>query len=349
MALPHLYISFGIMKKKLRLLVAGFIVFYYIVHIAYGLPDLVHGPSQLKLLPHSQEPLLFSIFDVASASLFVIGPYLILYRYYARGRWLLSVLLILAAIGIAFIINYRISKDFADAYYTRMRIFFNSNFFFFCVYILYGITFFFIRFAWYKEVQQKELLLQNRQSELSFLRSQINPHFLFNSLSNIYTLVYEGSAQALPAIAGFSELLRYMLYDNKEKVPLDKEIEYMRKYIALQKLRFEHAIVADLHVNGNTANVQIPPLLLVPFIENAFKHGDFSINGQGLTALVRCADDKMYFYCFNTKGKGEKDSGGGIGLPNIKRRLQLLYPGKHKLEILDNKDSFTVNMELQYA
>jgi len=330
-------------------LLAGFVLFYYFVHVAYNLPDVVHGITRFTWLQEGTHPLLYSLTDITGAWLFVVLPYLLLHRFYTEGRILFAVALVILAVLLSFFINYWVHKTFLYQQGLRLRNFFAGNLFYFSVYLVYAVVFYLIRLSFYKELQQKELALQSRQSELSFLRSQVNPHFLFNSLNNIYALVYEGSQQALPAIAGLSELLRYMLYDNKEKVPLDKELDYIRKYIELQKLRFDHVIKTDLQVSGPTANIQVPPLLLIPFIENAFKHGDFLEGGQGFTAIVRCTNTTLYFYCHNTKGKGQKDAGGGIGLTNIKRRLQLIYPNKHMLDIQDDKNTFTINVELQYA
>jgi len=337
------------MKKRLLPLLLGFVIFYYLVHAAYSLPDLVHGNAQFVLLPGGAVPLIVRLADITAGFLFVLCPYLILLRFYSKGEILYSVLFIIISLVIIFFINYELAKATEPPRTMRLRTFFSNNLFFFCVYLVYGVVFFFVRFSYYRELQQKELMLQNRQSELSFLRSQVNPHFLFNSLNNIYALVYENSAQALPAIAGLSELLRYMLYDNAEKVPLEKELAYIRKYIDLQKLRFEDPIRADMQVSGPVEKVQVPPLLLIPFIENAFKHGDFSTKGEGLIVTVHCSDTKMNLYCYNTKGGGAKDAGGGIGLTNIKRRLQLLYPNRHTLDIQDTPNSFTINLELKHG
>ncbi len=334
------------MKKGLWQLLLGFIVFYYIVHVAYNLPDIVHGNSGPELFTRGINSFTLRFLDICGGFLFAVCPYLILYRFHLTGKIVYTSLLIPVALAIVFFLNYWLKKTAFQP--ERLRVFFTGNLFFFCVYILYGVVFYFIRYSYYKELQQKELLLQNRQSELSFLRSQLNPHFLFNSLNNIYALVYEGSDQSLPAIAGLSELLRYMLYDNLEKVPLEKELGYIRKYIALQKLRFDHEVKIDLQVRGGVEQTEIPPLLLIPFIENAFKHGDFSDGGEGLSVIVNCSSKKMTFHCFNTKGSGIKDAGGGIGLANIQRRLELLYPEKHVLDIEDGANCFTVNLVLQY-
>lgn len=337
------------MKQRWLPLMAGFIAVYFLVHVAYNLPDVVHGNMKLTWLPNDRHPLAYTVLDMIISAFFVIVPYLLLYRLYTAGKKVTGLLLILPTVVILFFIDYWLQKNLVYWNRMRLRIFFDANLFFLSVYLVYAVVFYFIRFSYFKEMQQQELMLQNRQSELSFLRSQVNPHFLFNSLNNIYALVYESSPQALPAIAGFSELLRYMLYDNKDKVPLARELEYIQRYIDLQRLRFEHIIKADMQVSGKVDTAQVPPLLLIPFIENAFKHGDFSAGGDGVTVVVHCSEQTLHFYCRNAKGKGEKDTGGGIGLHNIKRRLQLLYPGRHTLDIEDDNNCFTVNMYLQYA
>lgn len=335
------------MKKKVGVLLVGFIALYYLLHLAYDLPNLIHGNAAFQWLPAGIEPKLFRVLDIVITFLFALLPYLILFRYYPSGRYIQPLVLITLAIAVNFFVHYNIT-GFLSPNPLRLRTFFSETLFFDSVFVLYAIIFYFIRYAYYRELQQKELLMQNRNAELMFLRSQLNPHFLFNSLNNIYALVYANSGQALPAIAGLSELLRYMLYHTDEKVPLEKELEYIRKYISLQKLRYEHNILAELYVTGSAAGITIAPLVLIPFIENAFKHGDFSGNNQGLVITIRIDTNKLVVFCMNKKGNHQKDSAGGIGLENVKRRLQLLYPGKHALGIDDHADSFAVNLELIY-
>ncbi|HVX48562.1 MAG TPA: histidine kinase, partial [Chitinophagaceae bacterium] len=223
------------MEKKLLPLFIGFAGFYFVVHAAYKLPDIVHGASLFSSTIQRMHPVIYSITDIILGFTFVIGPYLILNRFYTNKKIFTAIILIIASVSISFFVNYVARKN-DGGFPLRLRIFFTDNLFFFCVYIVYGLVFYFVRFSYYRELQQKELLLENRQSELSFLRSQVNPHFLFNSLSNIYALVHEGSPGALPAIAGLSDLLRYMLYEKSEKVPLQKELEYILRYIDLQRL-----------------------------------------------------------------------------------------------------------------
>ena len=334
------------MKMKLWLLLLGFTACYFIMHMAYDLPNLLSGNPRFAQIPNTRTSLLTILIDLFISFFFALIPFLALYYFYPDQKWFIAALLIGISMPLLFFIHYWSMQTVGS--YFRLRGFFRENVFYIFIYVIYGVVFYFIRYSYYKELQQRELLLQNRQSELSFLRSQINPHFLFNSLNNIYSLAYQRSERVLPAIAGLSDLLRYMLYDASEKVPLEKELEYIRKYIELQTLRFEQPVKADLHVAGNTGEVMIPPLLLIPFVENAFKHGEFNVNG-GLLINIYTNDKKLHVHVHNRKGKHRKDSGGGIGLENVKRRLSLLYPGRHLLLLEDKNDFFTVNLELNHA
>lgn len=335
------------MKMKVWLLLIGFAACYFIMHMAYDLPALLNGYSRFVQKASTRSTFVLLMADMAISFFYTLIPYTLLSRFYPQQKWPVALAAMIVLLPSLFFIHFY-AMQLAGAQ-NRLRTFFYENLFYSAIYMVYGIAFYFIRYAWYKEMQQKELLLQSRQSELSFLRSQINPHFLFNSLNNIYALAYQRSERVLPAISGLSDLLRYMLYDTTEKVSLQKEAEYIRKYIELQKLRFEHPVQAQVHVSGDVENVYIPPLLLIPFVENAFKHGDFSAGSSGLLMHIYTNGKKLHVHCHNQKGKQQKDSGGGIGLENVKRRLSLLYPGKHVLLIEDQNDSFTIHLELSYA
>ncbi|HTI09277.1 MAG TPA: sensor histidine kinase [Puia sp.] len=333
------------MGKRLFLLLGTFVAFYYVIRIVYDLPNWVHGYPQFIWWPRSLSVWLFRLGDIAFYFLIVLIPYRVLFRWYPPKKLLLSLGLITTGLLALFLLRYWVE-------YTRLprglrlKTYFENTIVYVLIFAVYGAVFYFIRYSYYKELQQKDLEIQNRQSELSFLRSQINPHFLFNNLNNIYSLVYHGSGQALTAIAGLSELLRYMLYDTTEKVPLQKELDYIQKYIALQRLRFDHPIQVRTQVEGAAAETAIPPLLLIPFIENAFKHGDFSGSGHGLVITVITGAQKTWFHCSNRIAIRQKDSQGGIGLENVKRRLSLLYPGRHSLLIKEDTLQFSVNLEL---
>lgn len=327
------------MRKRLLLLFVIFVVLFFLLHIAYDLPNLVNGHSRFLGMPGSMGDLIGRLLEIALYFLFALVPYLLFFHFYPR-RVAPAIVLTVIALPLIFYLCYKTGRD------LRLKTYFLNNIFYAFLYTVYGLVFYFIRYAQHKELEQKDMVIQNRQSELSFLRSQINPHFLFNSLHNIYSLMYQNAAGAQEAILSLSDLLRYMLYDASEKVPLQKEVDYIARYIDLQKIRFDHPIHARLHVTGDANAMSIAPLLLIPFVENAFKHGDFSGEVQGVDITVHAGPRSIYFHCTNQKGHGLKDAVGGIGLQNVQRRLLLLYPEKHTLKIEDTSNQFTINLEL---
>jgi ligand-binding sensor domain-containing protein len=191
-----------------------------------------------------------------------------------------------------------------------------------------------------------ELDTQNQTSEQALLRSQINPHFLFNTLNNIYSLVYQKSANAPEALMKLSDIMRYMLYDtSSDMVLLDKEVQYLRSFIDLHTLRLKNKDFVSFDVVGDPSGKQIAPMLLIAFVENAFKHGNKSVPSPGIQIMLDCMADKIRFSVKNFKNtSAAKDSLGGIGLTNVKRRLELIYHDKYKLEINDLDDKFEVDL-----
>ena len=194
---------------------------------------------------------------------------------------------------------------------------------------------------------QRDLENQRLTAELAFLKSQINPHFLFNSLNSIYSLAYQRSETTPEAILKLSEIMRYMLYEcNDNKVGLDKEFQYLHNYIDLQKIRFANKAYIDFKITGVVDGQQIVPLLLIAFIENAFKHG---VANNALTPIrlaINVEGQHLNFYIQNRKHTNNRDPEGGIGLNNVKRRLNLLYPRKYNLDIIEGTDSYTVELSL---
>ncbi|HZY38886.1 MAG TPA: sensor histidine kinase [Mucilaginibacter sp.] len=197
------------------------------------------------------------------------------------------------------------------------------------------------------ERKQRDLENQRLSAELAFLKSQINPHFLFNSLNSIYSLAYQRSETTPDAILKLSEIMRYMLYEsNDNKVDLEKELQYLHSYIDLQKIRFGNKAYIDFKVQGNIGNQQIAPLLLIAFIENAFKHGVANNPLTPIRVLIDVDDAHLHFYMQNKKHMNNRDTLGGIGLNNVQRRLNLLYPGKYNLVVNDETDTYTVELSL---
>jgi two-component system LytT family sensor kinase len=337
------------MKKNLWLLLGAFIIFYTLVHLSGHLPGLLRGKWTLVDERSITVQLISVLTDLSISFLYVLATYLVMNTYYPDRRYVrlfLNVGLIVCICFIScFLASYAVTITLSRDP-VRLNLFFRNNVLIFILNTIFAMVFYFIRYTQQKELEQKEAELQSRSSELSFLRSQINPHFLFNNLNTIYSLVYHKSEQALPAISGLSELLRYMLYDNSEKIELDQEIGYIEKYIALQQLRFENAVAMKMKVTGDVKGMKVPPLLLIPFVENAFKHGDVSESKEWLWLEINITGGRLIFSCINTKANKHRDFTGGIGIDNVRKRLELLFRGRHKLDVRDYEDQFTVKLEL---
>ena len=184
---------------------------------------------------------------------------------------------------------------------------------------------------------------------MALLRSQINPHFLFNTLNNINSFSTHDPEKTSYAIIKLSEIMRYMLYDAaNEKVLLEKEIDYIKNIIALQKLRYKENDFVNFTVIGETVNIFIPPMIFLPFIENAFKHGSNSIT-NGIEIRLTVEGNQISFFCRNKikeLNETEKSQLGGLGIKNIKRRLELLFPDKHELKIAVENNEYLVNLKI---
>lgn len=332
------------MQKRWAVLLLAFIAVHYLLHIASAMPELVHGSPNSFARIYGRRGADFQLIDVPVSFLFSLIPYLLLFYFFPRYRFW-SVGLSLAILPVIFLMSYGIESFHS---LIRLKTFFSEHLFYDIIYSSLGMAFYFFRYSHFQELQRKEVIIQSRQAELSFLRSQINPHFLFNSLNNIYALVYERSPQSLEALSALSDLLRYIIYDTDEKVDLQKELDYIDKYISLQRLRFDHKIGINMHVTGDINEVQLPPLLLIPFVENAFKHGALSSDEDGISINVMAMHHRLLFHCTNLKGSHQRDAGGGIGLQNVRRRLELLYPGKHKLQIKEDNRFYTMQLEIVY-
>ena len=204
---------------------------------------------------------------------------------------------------------------------------------------------------WYKnEKQRQEMEKEKLASELSFLKSQVNPHFLFNTLNGIYSLANRKSDKTPGAIVKLSDMMRHMLYESgKDVVSLDKEIEYLNNYIELQKLRLSEDANVSFKVEGDTAGKKIMPMLLIPFFENAFKHG-VDADGADINAELTVSDNELKLKVINRISKSQKkDEGSGIGLVNIKKQLEHLYPNSHSLTIDEKEGYFSVELSLKIA
>lgn len=197
------------------------------------------------------------------------------------------------------------------------------------------------------ENEKTTLLNEKLNAEQAFLKSQLNPHFLFNTLNNIYSLTLNKSEKAPEAVLKLSELMRYMLYEsNIEKVDLATEVKYLENFIELQKYRYAGKTYVNFEVIGDLNQHKIAPLLLISFVENAFKHGEVNIEGNPLTINLLLNQNNLNFTVKNYKKDQNKDEVGGIGLENVKRRLQLIYSNNHSLEVKENADTYFCELNL---
>ncbi|NUO00859.1 MAG: histidine kinase [Saprospiraceae bacterium] len=204
-----------------------------------------------------------------------------------------------------------------------------------------------------KHQEQQALEIINRQNEaqLQFLRAQINPHFLFNTLNNIYALAVAKSDKTANMVLRLSNLLRYVVYDGKaEQVALPREIEHINQYIELFQLRSEKPANISFAVEGQTEGFMMEPMILIPIVENCLKHCDFDTNDQAYVRITLTTKQGMLFFqTVNSKSDNDlqKDKVGGVGLENIRKRLLLKYPDRFSFEINDKKDTFEVRLEMK--
>ncbi len=205
----------------------------------------------------------------------------------------------------------------------------------------------------YTQMQQRlaEVAKEKAETELNFLKSQINPHFLFNSLNSVYFLIHKDNAEAREALHKFSEMLRYQLYEmTGDKIPIEKEIHYLKDYMHLQQLRKDDKYTVQFACSPEVKEFFIEPLLLIPFVENAFKHISHHSDKTNFVKVDMSRSNGLFeFSVENSKDAGIQttEQHGGIGLNNVKRRLELLYPGKHQLEIKNELDSYKINFKLK--
>lgn len=228
---------------------------------------------------------------------------------------------------------------------TGLLYYFFDNIYYGCINVfIAGIMWLLKKFG-VIETERQKLEQERNEAKMQALKTQINPHFIFNTLNNIYSLVYQQSEKALPAIEELSQLLRYSTKDlEKNFISLEKEVGYLESLIELEKLRIKNPELLMIEKKIIYPNLNISPMLLVPFVENAFKHGDFS--GKGFTLKISDDNQKLNFHIHNFKKQRFKDSLSGIGIINVKKRLEILYPKKHELNIIETETEYSVDLKI---
>jgi len=332
-----------------------------IAHSAYWL--FISGVMLLALYFSNQkitaDELRISIgyFTVINISIFYIN-YTLLIPLLVKKYWLyilslIGLIILMAAVKTIIAVLYRdivlqhTSPKTGEVIVTAINSFVVQSVFTSGFFIISGCL---IKFTldWFSNIRiQRSLETEKKDMELQFLKSQLNPHFLFNSLNNIYSLAYQKSDKTADAILKLSEILRYMIYESNDSwVALSTEIEYVNSYIELQKLRFKDGAAIEMTVNGEIDNQQILPLVLISFVENAFKHGVANDPNDPIRINIIANKKILHFSITNKKNVSNKDEMGGVGLNNVERRLQLLYPERYKLNIVNSATHYTSELML---
>lgn len=200
-------------------------------------------------------------------------------------------------------------------------------------------------------IRNTALEKENLKLEMDFLKAQVNPHFLFNTLNNVYSLIIDKDEAAANILIKLSDLMRYTLYEtNTDKILLSRELKFIEDYIALEKIRHQRKVKIELNQKGNTGNLMIPPLILITFVENAFKHGvNNTIEASWIKITIEVENNTLKFDVLNSKPKKlrEETMQGGIGVVNVQKRLKNLYPQNHSLSIKNQADTFHIHLILQ--
>ncbi|MBC9912290.1 sensor histidine kinase [Chitinophaga varians] len=219
---------------------------------------------------------------------------------------------------------------------------------FFALLILFMSGFIKIAVEWFESEKQREALkVEKLNAELKFLKSQINPHFLFNCLNTIYSLAHKQSGQTEHAILKLSTIMRYMIYEsNEDKVQLEHELKYLQDYIDIQRLRLPQDIDIQYELKGSASGFLIEPMLLVPFVENAFKHGISYAEESFISIDITIAENMIRLIVRNSLFKERVSERGGIGLQNVQKRLDMLYHGDHDITITETDNQFIVDLKI---
>lgn len=337
-------------RMKRAYLVAGHIGFWLLIVLSNFVPRLAESDE-----PGWRLLLIDAAYQVVGMTAFY-GGYLLIYRFIIRPwPWpgAISMLNIVTTLTLVVLMRYIVEFGFLkpvlgyDNYAVNKH--FSWDWFiqnaarFYWSWVVYGLLYGFVA----NYVQQQRKARELIQSELSLLRSQVNPHFLFNALNDIYALTLTRPAEAPGAVMQLSELLRYMLYSSQSAaVPVADEISYLKNYIDLEQIGQAGRANIQTRFTGHLNGQRVAPMLLIPFVENAVKHGDLFRPDQPVMIALDVQAEHLTFHCRNAKRMGSKDQTGGIGLTNLRRRLELEYAGRYELAIRDDDTTFDINLLL---
>lgn len=309
------------------------------------------------LLPYLAFENKYNIFNITffftSIICFYVNYFIVVPRFFENDKIYKSVVVFFLSASCFVVVRYGVEEWFLPNFFgirnyakeTSFAFYFFDNIYYSSTTIFISTTFWFLKYSIKNEKEKTALMEAKKNAELQALKTQINPHFIFNSLNNIYSLVYQKSDKALQAIEELSQLLRYSTRDlEKDYINLDKEIRYIDSLTALEKLRIKNPELLIFEKKIDYPELKISPMILVPFVENAFKHGDF--NDKGFRMKISDEQKILCFYLFNYKKERMKDSVSGIGIENVRKRLEILYPKKYELNIKNSQTEFVVDLKI---
>ncbi|MBK1895027.1 sensor histidine kinase [Chryseobacterium paridis] len=325
------------------------------MHFSYWL--LVIGNGLMSILVHNNAR--FSIFTItiflASLLGFYANYFFVVPKFFNPKKFYMMIIGFFVGVFVFVLFRYSIEEIILPAITgkrnygkgTTLLYYFYDNIYYSSLTVFVSTNLWFFKYYFKIENERTKLIEERKHAQLQALKTQINPHFIFNSLNNIYSLVYQDSDKALPAIEKLSELLRYSTKDlEKDVISLDKEIGYIESLIGLEKLRIKNPELLVVEKRVQNPKFNISPMLLVPFVENAFKHGDF--REKGFNLKVSEENNVLHFYLHNFKNQRAKDTASGIGIENVKKRLEILYPKSHNLNIKDMESEFIVDLKITF-
>jgi LytS/YehU family sensor histidine kinase len=290
----------------------------------------------------------FLITNLYHVGLFYLNAYVLYPRFFNRRRWWAYILLIIAIVILSFRIKLffvtLINPAFALNEMNARLIFFPP-----VPFLIASFIFSFIRSRIRREREEKERRAERLASELKFLRSQVSPHFLFNVLTNLVSLARQKSDLLEPTLIKLSDLMRYMLYEsNSDKFPLSSEIASLENYVELQRLRFGDDVKINMDISADNPDCYIEPMLLIPFVENAFKHGIGLLKDPFIDIKLEAKDKRLSYAVINNYNKDNlsKDKNSGIGLVNVENRLKLLYGKNYSLNIKNDGEIYSIQLNL---
>ena len=324
----------------------SYVLFFGVLYGAYEENFRRSFSSELIFLPVKMLATYFTLY-------FLLPRYLMTGKYVRFGLWVIHLILIsgLCQRLVTYYIYYPIFSPDSQAYHILIPTKIIKEFV--SVYPVVGLAVAIkLLKYWYQGKRDQQVLAQEKlEAELKFLKTQIHPHFLFNTLNNLYALTLKKSDQAPAMVLKLSDLINYMLYEcNVERVPLRKEVKFIHDYIEIEKMRYGDLLELNLKIEGDKDERLVAPLIFLPFLENAFKHGANSqLEKAWVSISLTTRPDELIFKAENNSDKEVETGNGtekGIGLNNVRRRLDLLYPDHYDLVILEEKDSFLVTLKI---